>query len=502
MEVDPNDPLELEVTNFGPIVSGQIDLRPLTVFVGPSNTGKSYLAVLIYALHRFFAPTMSRLMTDPLPLALEGKAPKSTIEAAWTWATDIFGEHGKPLAERIGKPLTVPPTISGAIRSLLGRQGDALSGEVSRCFGANPRDLIRKGTRKGANVVVRKRAGDSFAPKFEHQLSLTPPSFQSVFVDELTVTPNDDLRQYHYFREMTRTRRMRTDRFEREIWYWSFLDSLTNLALPDLVGALHRPAYYLPADRTGVMHAHNVVVSALIESAAMTGLRPAARMPTLSGVLADFLEQLIQLDSRPYRRKKRLAFHAGEIEETILHGAVLKERGESSGYPRFAYRPEGWKGSLPLMSASSMVSELAPVVLFLRHLVAPGDLLIIEEPESHLHPAMQVELTRQIASLVRSGIRVLVTTHSEWVLEELSNIVLASTVPKTGKKRTAGKGVALNESQVGVWAFNPKMRPKGTVVEEIKLKASGDLYSASFDDVSAETYNKWVTLGNLAGSDA
>lgn len=48
------DALELEVANFGPIVEAKIDLRPLTVFVGPSNTGKSYLAILIYALHRFF----------------------------------------------------------------------------------------------------------------------------------------------------------------------------------------------------------------------------------------------------------------------------------------------------------------------------------------------------------------------------------------------------------------------------------------------------------------
>ena len=44
--------LELNVRDFGPVVEARIDLRPLTVFVGPSNTGKSYLAILIYALHR------------------------------------------------------------------------------------------------------------------------------------------------------------------------------------------------------------------------------------------------------------------------------------------------------------------------------------------------------------------------------------------------------------------------------------------------------------------
>ena len=46
--------IELSVSNFGPIAKAEIDLRPLTVFVGPSNTGKSYLAILIYALHKFF----------------------------------------------------------------------------------------------------------------------------------------------------------------------------------------------------------------------------------------------------------------------------------------------------------------------------------------------------------------------------------------------------------------------------------------------------------------
>ena len=44
--------IQISATDFGPIASGTVDLRPLTVFVGPSNTGKTYFAVLIYALHR------------------------------------------------------------------------------------------------------------------------------------------------------------------------------------------------------------------------------------------------------------------------------------------------------------------------------------------------------------------------------------------------------------------------------------------------------------------
>ena len=43
---------QVDVENFGPIAKARVDVRPLTVFVGPSNTGKSYLAVLLYALHQ------------------------------------------------------------------------------------------------------------------------------------------------------------------------------------------------------------------------------------------------------------------------------------------------------------------------------------------------------------------------------------------------------------------------------------------------------------------
>ena len=52
--VVPSGGLTFGVTDFGPIAKADVDLRPLTVFIGPSNTGKSYLAILVYVLHRCF----------------------------------------------------------------------------------------------------------------------------------------------------------------------------------------------------------------------------------------------------------------------------------------------------------------------------------------------------------------------------------------------------------------------------------------------------------------
>ena len=42
--------VRVSVKNFGPIAEGSVDLKPLTIFIGPSNTGKSYMAGAIYAV--------------------------------------------------------------------------------------------------------------------------------------------------------------------------------------------------------------------------------------------------------------------------------------------------------------------------------------------------------------------------------------------------------------------------------------------------------------------
>lgn len=40
VEAPKHPNVKIAVRNFGPIAEGTVDLRPLTVFVGPSNTGK------------------------------------------------------------------------------------------------------------------------------------------------------------------------------------------------------------------------------------------------------------------------------------------------------------------------------------------------------------------------------------------------------------------------------------------------------------------------------
>ena len=500
--------LELEVSDFGPIVEAKLDLRPLTVFVGPSNTGKSYLAILIYSLQRYFSDLAfpyGRRRTyrtlwgpwGPDVKLLSEKIKRSLVEMAERRIAtgDISPERDS---------LVIPAPVLDFIRSGLDEQGSKIRDEIGRSFGSTNKigPLIRRGSRKGTRVVFRRRSPKDLAP-VEQRLALSPnrAEFRTTISTENQILV--DLKKNRGVTELLdRMALMLTDnRSDKDRRFEGFLvpqlvDSLARSTLSNLVGPLQLPAFYLPADRTGVMHAHSAVVSAVLGSASMAGLRPTARTAMLSGVLSDFLQQLIELDSPRYRRPRRGRDFGKQIENTMLGGSINVEKSKLIDYPHFTYRPEGWNHQLPLMRASSMVSELAPVVLYLRYMVTRNSVLIIEEPESHLHPAMQVQFTRQLAAMVRFGIRVIVTTHSEWILEELSNLVLASKVSKARRKELPNEGAVLASNKVGTWLFKRKKRPRGSIVTELDLEQSG-LFSSSFDSVSAATHNDWARIADL-----
>ena len=490
------DSLELEVNDFGPIVDAKIDLRPLTVFVGPSNTGKSYLAILIYALHRFFNNISwgrARRFDDESTADM----PPETSAVLKKWAEQV---HKTRRDIPIEKSVVVPSIVVKVIRSALGLQGDRLGREIVRSFGAIALEmLVRKEKRESAKFVLKRRSTVDSAIS-DHRLTIGAQGvdFRTNVTESIPMMIDARSKPIYYLRRLLEEYKDR----ERPSWYsMDILEGMIHVVLSPSITPLNRPVYYLPADRTGVMHAHSVVVSAMIGSAPMTGLRPPSGTPMLSGVLADFLQQLIELDQPPHRQSLSKDDLGTKIEDTILGGSVQVERSETIAYPHFTYTPEGWKNPLPLMNASSMVSELAPVVLYLRYMVSPGCTLIIEEPESHLHPAMQVEFTRQIAALVKAGVRIIVTTHSEWVLEELANIVRRSELPETRREKIPHGEFALRPEQVGAWLFKPKRRPKGSVVEEIRFDPDAGGLETDFSEVARQLYNDWATIGNrIAGN--
>ena len=168
------------------------------------------------------------------------------------------------------------------------------------------------------------------------------------------------------------------------------------------------------------------------------------------------------------------------------------------GYSDFAYRPLGTEQDIRLTRASSMVSELAPVVLFMRGVIRIGDTLVIEEPEAHLHPAAQTRMAVTLARLVRAGVRVLVTTHSDWLLKEIANLMREGALAEqTGtRKRESTLPSMLHPDEVGVWLFRQDRADQGSTVQEIPFDRSEGVEPPDYDDVAEQLYDRAADLQN------
>ena len=511
MATSKNKNLTLSVKDFGPIYSAEVELRPLTVFVGPSNTGKSYLAILIYALHKFF----NSPRTMSLSLFHGRKSLLDNLEISEKDMTSLLDGlkqiDSQMKIDRLTQNFPLSDEIASLIRTLYSNvlPSDDLADEIMRCFGIDEiRRLIRQGSQESAKVALISETPSS--PETEdnynslYRFTIEKETFSTSISDSTPLQiGRDAVEVYIQLASEIEMRfgRESPDNDKKEFWAGMLMfakiliEEMFEKTVSSFANPMSQPAYYLPADRTGVMHAHKVVVGSLIQSASRAGLRPERALPELSGVLADFLEQLIQLGDFPSRRQNSNRNLTQSLEKEILSGSIRIKSSETK-YPLFFYRPTGWKEDLPLMNTSSMVSELAPVVLYLRHAVSPGEVLIIEEPESHLHPGMQVEFIRHLAAAVRSGIRIIITTHSEWVLEELANLVRLSELSESDRKGIGGADYALSPDQVGTWLFEPKKRPRGSIVKEIPLDVDYGGFRSDYDDIAIGTHNDWATISN------
>ena len=488
----------LEIDDFGPIKSAKIELRPLTVFVGPNNTGKSYLAILIYAFHCAIANryemsySVLRRRADS-----EAMANPKTDQYIGHLVEDAISGNAKKIVE-LG-----PGHLTELVQFIHGSNNSLLF-EITRSFGIKNDSGLRRKFARRKRALVRLIQTDNaydYEPKIliselGHgcQVEIVGPSECQLNLENIEQLIDQAADQRGLFSsDGERMSNLRAG-VAREV-YKAVMPTMANRA------------YYLPADRTGVMHSHRAVVNALISSAPTGGLLPGTNVPTLSGILSDFLRGLVVMDEAVRMRKESekiegtrsaLSDVTDRMESSVLNGSVVVRSAKAINYPDFLYRPNGWKSELQLLNASSMVSEMTPLILYLRYVVDEGQTLIIEEPESHLHPKMQIQLTRLLALLVQAGIKVIVTTHSDWVVSCLNNIVLRkrNESASSGDLPIGQKGdvvePALNELDVGVWAFSKSGVRSGSRVEQLNFSESGH-YRPDFDDDLMELHNEWAT---------
>ena len=476
--------LTFTVKNFGPLAEGTVELRPLTVFVGGSNTGKSYMAAAIWAAARAIA--------------------SGTLPGGW---------------RAIHRPQDEDPEAVKAIENWIELQNGLPDRSSEIAVAELPeaaRLVIDKFTRQSLDATctnIKDRLRDVYGEVSEFARNGKPEDFSlAVCRDNPLLSMNVTLTGHEKPMPAFDVSKAKVPSYELENLPMGIGGGLyENMAgylfgraklkaVKSIADGFPPDSYYLPAARSGIVQGHKVLAASLARQSRRVGLEP-INIPSLPGVTTEFLGNLIELNKRtagPPVFTRQLGAAIDFIETSVIRGKV--DLDESSGLPtsEIVYLPEidgAVAGKFTLEHTSSMVSELAPLVLFLKYLVNPGDLLVLEEPESHLHPAAQLRMARGIARLVNAGVRVLVTTHSGDFMGQIDNLISMSNVSReTAESLGLEPEECLYPEQVSAYGFRFDAGRGGSVVDPLPVGSDVGIEDQEFLPISELLYEQAITL--------
>ena len=96
----------------------------------------------------------------------------------------------------------------------------------------------------------------------------------------------------------------------------------------------------------------------------------------------------------------------------------------AGGNDTIYFKPSRKQLKLTMDESSSAVRSLLDIGFYLRHVATKRDLLMVDEPELNLHPENQRRIARLFARLVNLGIKVFLTTHSDYIVKELNTLIM------------------------------------------------------------------------------
>ncbi|PWJ42243.1 AAA family ATPase [Sediminitomix flava] len=222
-----------------------------------------------------------------------------------------------------------------------------------------------------------------------------------------------------------------------------------------------RRVYYIPVERNSLYtfskelslkrseiidQMHNFLINSKKEEDTLSKLlkRNSNRYPeAIEDALrqAQDLTQLTKSESEPCFLKL-----ANEIETDILQGTInISSDGEVEFVPQKSRRKK-----VPVHLSASFIKTISSVLLFLKHTGEKGDMVMIDEPEMNLHPDMQILFARILVKMSNSGIKVWLSTHSDYVISEINNMFLAGVLIEKGQEEKVlewgyNKGVSINK---------------------------------------------------------
>ena len=161
--------------------------------------------------------------------------------------------------------------------------------------------------------------------------------------------------------------------------------------------------------------------------------------------------------------------------------------------------PQKAKGvKLGMGESSSSVRSLLDVGFYLKHIAQKGDLLMIDEPELNLHPENQRKIARLLVRLVNVGIKVFVTTHSDYIIKELNTLIMlnykkeSEVIKELMKKYNYDKSELISQDRIKVFIAREELTMLEKNTRKVKIP---NLVPAKYDEfygIEAESFDETI----------
>ena len=482
--------LQIEVKDFGPISSGKINLKPLTIFVGPNNAGKSYAAMLVHSIFESYTPTLPRDM--PFFMRLRQHFFAEGLD------TRTFSKEFLELERQIGDlkegvELDIPKQLSEKITKKIFEEiyEKRLNDEIIRSYACPLKELIRIGKRSFAlkinfdsyNAHLTYKKGDLKIKEY-------PQLDTKKIVKVIWSGAGPTFRVKEKKREiLIEIGRLGEEEKEKEFMISRLIDLILEVYASEILENVAMQCYYLPAERSGILQGHKALAASIVKNAPHVGIER-LEIPKFSGIVSDFISSVITLpeEKGPFYRL------AQEFEKELIKGEIVVRTLDKYIYPEIKYSFQDTE--IPLHRASSTVSELAPLFLYLKYIIEPESILIIEEPEAHLHPKNQRILAKFLVRLMRKGVNIVITTHSHYLLEQLSSFILLSKIEpqRRVEKYEYGEEDFLKPDEIAAYMFDYDKKSAGYKIMEVEITEEDGISQEEFIKIDEALYEETIKL--------
>ena len=443
---------KLYVEDYGRIKHAEIEDASLTLFVGDNNSGKSYLLALLWGIKSLGIST-------------------------------FMGEQYLNLTETERVEQRLLKLLDDAKKDknsaiLLEELADDLELILNKALEINKENLVKKIFNSDSVKIGELKI------KF---LNLNKSSLQCEY--------NEESRDIKIFINKRRKIGINVDFVEttmlkkKKMFVWLMIQFVCGLILKSnlYLDNSATDKVYLPAARTGFMLTKDII-NKYGRNNTFNLVDDKENVTPFIRPINHFLDVMGDLTLEKTGRKKNVEI-AQNIESEMAHGTI-----EFSSMPNkeVMYVPNRYQQGIPLRVSSAVVTELSPLVLILKHDKYVKS-FFYEEPEMCLHPQLQQKMGKVIGRIVNNGIEMVVTTHSDIILQHINNMIKLGNrqdCQQICKKLGYTEDDILKSSQIRVYQFNEEDKGK-TEVQELMCGENGfcvPTFNDALDRIMDEAY--------------